>query len=103
MYQLQYRAFFDGEPTSDSPAEAVEVLQGTEGEERPDTLSTMADLASTYLNQRRVPETKELRVQVVDVRRRVLGQEHPDTLSSMHSLAMILRDQGKYEQVEEMC
>jgi hypothetical protein len=32
----------------------------------------------------------------------VLGKEHPDTLTSMNNLAGILRDQGKYEQAEEM-
>jgi tetratricopeptide (TPR) repeat protein len=32
----------------------------------------------------------------------VLGKEHPSTLMSMNSLAMVLKDQGKYEQAEEM-
>jgi tetratricopeptide (TPR) repeat protein len=32
----------------------------------------------------------------------VLGKEHPDTLTSMNNLATVLRDQGKYEQAEEM-
>src|SRR5271170_4373899 len=30
------------------------------------------------------------------------GTEHPSTLTSMNNLAMVLRDQGKYEQAEEM-
>ena len=32
----------------------------------------------------------------------MLGKEHPDTLMSMTKLAVVLRDQGKYEQAEEM-
>jgi hypothetical protein len=33
----------------------------------------------------------------------VLGKEHPDTLTSMNNnVAAVLRDQGKYEQAEEM-
>ena len=32
----------------------------------------------------------------------MLGKEHPSTLMSMNSLAMVLKDQGKYEQAEEM-
>ena len=44
--------FFDGEPASESPAEAVEVLQGTEGEERPDTLSTMADVVNVVCSDK---------------------------------------------------
>ena len=31
-----------------------------------------------------------------------LGEEHPDTLMSMDNLATALRNQGKYEQAEEM-
>jgi hypothetical protein len=32
----------------------------------------------------------------------VLGKEHPGTLTSMNNLAGVLREQGKYEQAEEM-
>ena len=32
----------------------------------------------------------------------VLGKEHPSTLMSMNNLAMVPRNQGKYEQAEEM-
>ena len=40
--------------------------------------------------------------QVLGLRDTVLGKEHPSTLTSMNNLAMVLRDQGKYEQAEEM-
>jgi hypothetical protein len=36
------------------------------------------------------------------LRETVLGKEHPSTLTSMYNLAMVLKDQGKYEQAEEM-
>jgi Tetratricopeptide repeat len=48
------------------------------GEEHPDTLASMANLASTYRNQGRWKEAKELEVQVIETRKRVLGEEHPD-------------------------
>jgi hypothetical protein len=32
----------------------------------------------------------------------VLGKEHPSILTSMNNQALVLRDQGKYEQAEEM-
>jgi tetratricopeptide (TPR) repeat protein len=32
----------------------------------------------------------------------ILGEENPSTLISMNNLAVVLRDQGKYEQAEEM-
>jgi hypothetical protein len=35
-------------------------------------------------------------------REKVLGVEHPSTLSSVNNLAEVFRDQGKYEEAEEM-
>jgi tetratricopeptide (TPR) repeat protein len=40
--------------------------------------------------------------QALELEEKVLGQEHPDILRSMKSLAEILRDQGMYEQEEEI-
>jgi len=39
---------------------------------------------------------------VVEVRERVLGNEHPSTLTSMNNLALVQRDQGKYDEAEQM-
>ena len=58
------------------------------GQEHPDTLNSMANLASTFWSQGRWKEAEELGVQVVEARKRVLGQEHPDTLTCMANLAM---------------
>ena len=57
------------------------------GQEHPDTLASMANLASTYQNQGRWKEAEELFVQVMETFKRVLGQEHPSTLTSMAYLA----------------
>ena len=57
------------------------------GAEHPDTLTGMANLASTYRNQGLWKEAEELFVQVIETRKRVLGAEHPDTLTSMNNLA----------------
>jgi tetratricopeptide (TPR) repeat protein len=62
------------------------------GQEHPDTLTSMANLASTYRNQGRWKEAEELDVQVMETRMRVLGQEHPDTLTSMNNLAHTYKD-----------
>ena len=48
------------------------------GLEHPDTLDSMANLASTYRNQGRWKEAEELFVQVMETSSRVLGVEHPD-------------------------
>jgi hypothetical protein len=51
------------------------------GQEHPDTLTSMANLASTYRNQGRWKEAEDWEVLVMETRKRVLGQEHPDTLT----------------------
>ncbi|KAF2191620.1 putative kinesin [Zopfia rhizophila CBS 207.26] len=65
------------------------------GSEHPSTLTSMANLASTYRNQGRWKEAEELEVQVMETRKRVLGAEHPSTLTSMNNLAFTLKGQGQ--------
>jgi tetratricopeptide (TPR) repeat protein len=65
------------------------------GQEHPDTLTSMVNLASTYRNQGRWKEAEELQTRELDICSRVLGQEHPDTLSSMENLAWILKSQDR--------
>ena len=43
------------------------------GQEHPDTLTSMANLAATYRNQGQWKEAEELRVKVMETRQRVLG------------------------------
>jgi len=59
------------------------------GEEHPDTLTSMANLALTYRKQGRWKEAEELNMQVMETSIRVLGEEHPSTLTSMANLALI--------------
>ena len=56
------------------------------GEEHPDTLTSMYNLASTYRSQGRWKEAEMLEVLVMETRKRVLGEEHPDTLTSIAKL-----------------
>ena len=65
------------------------------GVEYPDMLASIANLPSTYSNQRRWKEAEELHVQVIETRKRVLGAEHPDTLASMANLAQIYHSQNQ--------
>ena len=57
------------------------------GEEHPDTLTSIGNLALTYRNQGRWKEAEQLEVQVLEMTKRVLGEEHPSTLTSMANLA----------------
>ena len=72
------------------------------GKEHIQTLISMANLASTYRNQRRWKEAEELDVQVMETRERVLGAGHPDTLTSMAGLASTYRNQGRWKEAEEL-
>ncbi|OCK81827.1 TPR-like protein [Lepidopterella palustris CBS 459.81] len=72
------------------------------GQEHPSTLTSMANLASTYRNQGRWREAEELFVQAMETRKRVQGPEHPDTLTSMANLASTYRNQGRWEEAEEL-
>jgi len=65
------------------------------GEEHPDTLASITNLASTYENQGRWKEAEELKVQVIETFERVLGEEHPYTLTSTANLASTYGDQDR--------
>ena len=65
------------------------------GAEHPQTLTSMANLASTYRNQGRWNEAEQLEIRVMKMRKKLLGAEHPDTLISMANLACTYRDQGR--------
>ncbi|KAI8710446.1 hypothetical protein NCS52_01574800 [Fusarium sp. LHS14.1] len=79
---------------------AVETTLKVLGEEHPDTLASMANLALTFWNQGRWKEAEELQVGVMETRKRVLGGEHPDTLTSMANLASTFRNQGRWKEAE---
>jgi len=72
------------------------------GTEHPDTLSSMANLASTFWNQGRWKEAEELEVQVMETSLRVLGAEHPDTLTSMNNLSFTRKEQGRTAEAIEL-
>ncbi|TVY65282.1 Kinesin light chain [Fusarium oxysporum f. sp. cubense] len=73
-----------------SGGKAVETRAMVLGEEHPSTLTSMGNLASTYMNQGRWKEAEELEMSL-----KVLGEEHPDTLTIMVNLAIIWKNQGR--------
>ncbi|KAF4474093.1 Kinesin light chain [Colletotrichum fructicola Nara gc5] len=82
--------------------DAVRIRTERLGQEHPSTLTSKANLASTYRNQGRWKEAEELGVRVMEMRKRVLGEEHPDTMTSMNDLALIYEKQGQWEQAERL-
>lgn len=72
---------------------AFSLRQEVLGEKHPDTISSMADLAATYLAQGQYDE--DISVKVLDLRREVLGEKHPNTLQAMHDLAITWYTRGR--------
>lgn len=66
------------------------------GEEHPDTLRAMGNLASTLSRQNDLGGARRLLEEALEVMRRVLGQEHRDTLAAMSNLAATLGEQGDW-------
>ncbi|KAK7037905.1 P-loop containing nucleoside triphosphate hydrolase protein [Favolaschia claudopus] len=81
---------------------ALEASKQLLGEEHPDTLDTMANLASTYWRQGRWSEAEQLQVTVLEARKWVLGKEHPNTLDSMADLASTYWRQGRWSEAEQL-
>jgi tetratricopeptide (TPR) repeat protein len=70
------------------------------GQEHPDTLISMNNLATIYTYQERLKEAEELFVQTIELSEKILGAGHPSTLRIMINLARVLGDQEKYEEAE---
>ncbi|KAL3587549.1 hypothetical protein FPOAC2_13446 [Fusarium poae] len=81
---------------------AVQARICINGLDHPSTLTSMANLASTFWNQGRWEEAKKLFVEVMETRKAKLGVDHPDTLTSMANLASTYRNQGRWEEAEKL-
>ncbi|KAK7402787.1 hypothetical protein QQX98_011467 [Neonectria punicea] len=81
---------------------AMETCKTRLGADHPDTLASMANLASTYQNQGRWEEAEKMFVQVMEISKAKLGADHPNTLASMANLALRYRYQGRLEEAEKL-
>ena len=75
--------------------EAAQKWRDILGPDHPSTLTSMANLASTFWNQGRWEEAEKLFVQVMETSKTKLGADHPATLTSMANLALTYRNQGR--------
>ena len=70
-------------PVSGRQVVVMETMKQVLGDDHPDTLTSMENLASTYRNQGRWKEAEMLEVVVMEKTKQVLGDDHPDTLTHM--------------------
>ncbi|KAL8318561.1 hypothetical protein RB597_005713 [Gaeumannomyces tritici] len=72
------------------------------GDKHPDTIRSMAELATTYGCQGRYDEAEKMHMEVLVLRRDVLGDKHPDTIRSMAELATTYSCQGRHNEAKKM-
>ena len=66
------------------------------GEDHPDTLTAMHDLALTLFRLGSLARARGFQERLFEARRRVSGEDHSDTLGSMGNLALTLFAQGDF-------
>ena len=82
--------------------QALEIRTRVLGEEHPDTLGSMNDVAVLYHEQGRYTEAEPLLLRALEIDERVLGREHADTLKTMNNLGSLYYDQGRYAEAEPL-
>lgn len=104
---LSWLGRYEDERGAYGPAIAVrrrelDIVRHLHGEEHPDTLTSMNNLALTLWKQGDLAGARTLQEQVLAVHRRVLGEEHPDSLTSMNNLALTLWNQDDLAGAREL-
>ncbi|KAF8195195.1 P-loop containing nucleoside triphosphate hydrolase protein [Mycena galopus ATCC 62051] len=82
--------------------EVLEKRKQLLGDNHPDTLRTMGNLASTYSDLGEHQKAKELKVTVLEKLKQLLGDNHPHTLLTMGNLANTYSDLGEYQKAKEL-
>ncbi len=81
---------------------AVQIRRELLGENHPETIRGMSDLALVYRYAGKYPQAESLGAQVLALQTRILGEQHRDTMAAMSSLMELLRSQGRYPQAESL-
>ena len=72
------------------------------GDEHPDTLLSINDLAESYFILGRYQEALQLNQQALEVQKRILNDEHPNTLKSMHNVFRLYSQLGQYPEAIQL-
>lgn len=81
---------------------ALELRRRLLGDEHPDTLTSMSDLAVLYRDQSKPAQAESLLAKLLTIRRRVMGEDNPATLENAHELAQVYEEANKYAQAEPL-
>ncbi len=77
---------------------ALRLKKAKLGDEHPDTLTSMNNLAVSYHSAGRLDEAIPLLEETLRLRKAKLGDDHPDTLASMYNLAAGYRSAGRLDE-----
>jgi len=81
---------------------ALDLRRQKLGDEHPETLETMGELALLHRDRGHYDEARPLMEKAVEIRRASLGPDHPSTLTAMHNLGSIYRDLSRYDDAERL-
>ncbi|KAJ7873460.1 hypothetical protein B0H14DRAFT_3131246 [Mycena olivaceomarginata] len=82
--------------------EVLEEQKQVLGDNDPNTLLAMGNLASTYLDLGEHQKANELEATVLEKRKQVLGDNHPDTLLAIGNLACTYSHLGEHQKAKEL-
>ncbi|KAJ7857869.1 hypothetical protein B0H13DRAFT_1902114 [Mycena leptocephala] len=82
--------------------EVLEEQKQILGDNHPDTLCTMGNLANAYSELGEHQKAKELNVIVIEKRKQFLGDNHPDTLRTIGNLANTYSHLGEHRRAKEL-
>ncbi|CAE6436387.1 unnamed protein product [Rhizoctonia solani] len=80
----------------------IGVLEMSLGEEHPQTLGAMSNLASTYARLGRFDAAETWDRRALEIQKRVLGDKHPETLRTMENLASTYANLSRFSEAEEL-
>ena len=72
------------------------------GEKHPETIRSIASLATTYFKYDKLKEAEDIAVKVIALQTDVLGERHPETIRGMANLGMTYYQQGRMKDAEEI-
>ena len=82
--------------------EALEICRNGIGNQHPDTVTSLSNLAALYRDMGKYAKAEPLLQEALQIRRKALGNQHPDTATSLDNLATLYRDMGKYAKAEPL-
>ena len=93
LYQVRGR-YDEAEPLL---LETLEIQKRVLGDDHPETLTFMNNLASLYFAQGRYDEAEPLLLETLETQKRVLGDDHVETSLTVHNLACLYRDTNRLD------